>query len=76
VGSVAVSYGLVVLISAALGGLGSSAERLESRSPAINMLFRNRWFWIPPLYVIALLLLVIVTHTRGTDAAQLMYRNF
>jgi hypothetical protein len=37
---------------------------------------RNRWFWIPPLYLLALLLVVIVAQTRGADAAQFMYRNF
>jgi hypothetical protein len=48
----------------------------RSSSGVFTLIARNRWFWIPPLYLLALLLVVIVTHTRGADAAQFMYRNF
>ncbi len=45
-------------------------------SRLLAMLARNRWFWVPPLYVSVLLLVALVTHARGADAAQFMYRNF
>ena len=35
-----------------------------------------RWFWIPPIYALALLFVLIVTLSRGTSTAQLMYGNF
>jgi hypothetical protein len=37
---------------------------------------RWRWFWIPPLYALALLFLLIVTLTRGASTAQFMYNKF
>jgi alginate O-acetyltransferase complex protein AlgI len=52
------------------------SPKTPSRSGIIALIAHNRWFWIPPLYVLALLLVVIVTHTRGANAAQFMYRNF
>jgi hypothetical protein len=35
-----------------------------------------RWFWIPPLYVLLSLFVLIVTLSQGASAAQFMYRNF
>jgi alginate O-acetyltransferase complex protein AlgI len=37
---------------------------------------RWRWFWLAPLYAVALLFLLIITLSRGTSTAQLMYGNF
>jgi hypothetical protein len=39
-------------------------------------IFHLRWFWITPLYALALLFLLIVTLSQGTSTAQLMYGNF
>jgi hypothetical protein len=35
-----------------------------------------RWFWITPIYFVALLFLLIVTLSQTTSTAQLMYGNF
>jgi len=43
---------------------------------ALALLARWRWFWLPPLYVLTLLFVLIVTQSRGTTAAQMMYANF
>jgi alginate O-acetyltransferase complex protein AlgI len=70
--ALATGYALVVLTVDAL-------ERHATQpngSRWLAALARNRWFWIPPLYVSLLLLVLAVTNTRGADAAQLMYRNF
>jgi alginate O-acetyltransferase complex protein AlgI len=40
------------------------------------LLARWRWFWLPPLYALALLFVLIVTMSRGTSTAQMMYSNF
>jgi hypothetical protein len=37
---------------------------------------RSRWFWLPPLYALALIFLLIVTLTRGASTAQFMYNKF
>jgi hypothetical protein len=42
----------------------------------IGLMARWRWFWIPPLYALALLFLLIVALTRGTSTAQFMYNKF
>lgn len=74
----AVGYAIVLLVIEVLTRYSIETEdsAVSSRTGMIALIVRNRWFWIPPLYVLALLLLVIVTHTRGTDAAQFMYRKF
>jgi hypothetical protein len=68
----AAGYAIVLLVLDALDQ--HSTEPDGSR--VLAMLARYRWFWIPPLYISILLLVVIITHSRGTDAAQFMYRNF
>jgi hypothetical protein len=69
---------IVLLMIEALDCYTTESKAAHARfgSEMIAFIARNRWFWIPPLYVLALLLVVIVTHTRGADAAQFMYRNF
>jgi alginate O-acetyltransferase complex protein AlgI len=48
----------------------------HSHSAIISVIARNRWYWIPPLYGLALLLVSIVTHTQDAGTAQFMYRRF
>ena len=74
----AAGYVIVLLMIEALDCYTTESKAAHARfgSEMIAFIARNRWFWIPPLYVLALLLVVIVTHTRGADAAQFMYRNF
>jgi hypothetical protein len=40
------------------------------------LLARWRWFWLPPLYVLALIFVLIGTLSGGTSTAQMMYGNF
>jgi alginate O-acetyltransferase complex protein AlgI len=76
--ALALGYAVVLLAIEALDRylVEPEASAARSRSEIIALIARNRWFWIPPLYVLALLLVLIVTHTRGADAAQFMYRKF
>ncbi|MGB8013066.1 MAG: MBOAT family O-acyltransferase [Terriglobales bacterium] len=77
VAALAAGYGIVLLTIEVLDRYTvEPASGAPSHSDIIAAIARNRWFWIPPLYVLALLVVVIVTHARGTDAAQFMYRNF
>ena len=71
-------YGLVFVLAIgyALVLLGISAIDRAGESGTLAMLARNRWFWLPPLYISLLLLVLAVTNSRGADAAQFMYRNF
>ena len=54
----------------------AQAEPAGSRTRPMALLARWRWFWIPPLYTLALLFVLIVTLSRGTSTAQMMYSNF
>jgi lipopolysaccharide export LptBFGC system permease protein LptF len=46
----------------------------QARSP--GLLARWQWFWIPPLYALAMIFLVMITLTQSGGAGQLMYRGF
>jgi alginate O-acetyltransferase complex protein AlgI len=76
--TVAAGYAIVLLTIEAFNDytVQPGTSTAPSRSRIIGLMARNRWFWIPPLYVLALLVIVVVTHTQGADAAQFMYRNF
>jgi D-alanyl-lipoteichoic acid acyltransferase DltB (MBOAT superfamily) len=76
--AVAAGYAAVLLVASLLNQSegGSEGAQAESDSGIIALLSRNRWYWIPPLYVMALLLVLIVTLTRGASTSGLMYRSF
>jgi D-alanyl-lipoteichoic acid acyltransferase DltB (MBOAT superfamily) len=73
--ALAAGYAIVLLVVDALDRCSIEPDA-SSRSGVIAFIARNRWFWIPPLYVLALLIVLVVTHTHGTVPAQFMYRNF
>jgi len=70
----AAGYGVVLLAIDALDR--HSAEPVASNTGVIGLLARSRWYWLPPLYALALLFVSIVTFTRGPSTAQFMYRRF
>ena len=76
VAALALGYAFVLLVVGALDRYAVEPEASADRSRIVALIAGNRWFWIPPLYVLALVIVAIVTHSRGSDAAQLMYRNF
>ncbi|MGC1645304.1 MAG: MBOAT family O-acyltransferase [Candidatus Sulfotelmatobacter sp.] len=74
VAGLAAGYGLVSLIGDAL----ESAALPESASSHSTwaLLARWRWFWIPSLYFLALMFVLMITHGQEASAGQLMYRRF
>jgi len=42
----------------------------------IALMARWRWFWVPSLYVMVMLFLLLVTLNQGASTAQFMYRRF
>jgi alginate O-acetyltransferase complex protein AlgI len=77
VATLAGGYAIVLLVINALDQ-SLDNETTESRSHVgpMAVLARWRWFWITPLYGLALLVLLFVTLSRGASTAQLMYGNF
>ena len=75
--TLAVIYVIVLMVSEQLDRLSVEPDGSMSGPRAIIwFIARNRWFWIPPLYLLALFVVVIVTLSHGDNAAQLMYRSF
>ncbi|MGP0097125.1 MAG: MBOAT family O-acyltransferase [Terriglobales bacterium] len=79
--ALAVGYAIVLFTIDGLsrhsteGDDAQSAPAGSCSGPAV-LLARWRWFWLPPLYVLTLLFVWIVTLSRGPSAAQMMYGNF
>jgi alginate O-acetyltransferase complex protein AlgI len=76
VATVAIAYAAVVSVAAALDRAASRVTSGGAGSSFMIGLARHRRFWVPPLYVLTFLILLVVTHASGANAAQLMYRNF
>jgi hypothetical protein len=79
--SLAVGYTIVLFTIDGLSRYsneGEDAQAAPAGSPIgpMVLLARWRWFWLPPLYVLTLFFVWIITLSRGTSAAQMMYGNF
>ncbi len=81
VATLAVAYAIALWIIDALDR--SSIDHYSMASPNgeasagfVGLMARWRWYWIPPLYVLALIFLLFVTLTRGASTAQFMYNKF
>jgi alginate O-acetyltransferase complex protein AlgI len=78
--ALAAGYAIVLLVIDRLSR--DSTDSLAADAPpgtsngVIALLARSRWFWLPPLYALALLFVLIITLSRGTSTAQMMYGNF
>ncbi len=77
--ALAARYARVLLLNDVLDryiGRARSCTRRIRRSAIVAAIARNRWYWIPPLYGLALLLVLMVTHTQDAGVGQFMYRRF
>jgi alginate O-acetyltransferase complex protein AlgI len=79
--ALAVGYTIVLVVIDSLNRV--STDAVDAEAPQVDLptgpmalLARWRWFWLPPLYVLALIFVLIVTLSRGTSTAQMMYGNF
>ena len=73
---VATGYALVVLVSDALERISSVEDSTRESSRILPALARWRWFWIPAIYAIALLFVLMITLTQEGGVGQMMYRSF
>lgn len=71
--ALAVAYACAVFFGRVLEE--SSAETTIQNS-VLSALARHRWYWIPPLYVTVLIVVVIMAAGSGSNAAAFMYRGF
>ena len=73
IGLLGAGYALVLWIAPLLAPQPESAQ---GNSKLSGFLAHWQWFWIPPLYALAMLFVLMITLTQGGGAAQLMYRGF
>jgi alginate O-acetyltransferase complex protein AlgI len=78
VAGLAAGYVMVLLVIGVLdrGSVELDSSISGSHPEIVALIARWRWFWIAPLYAVALIFLLIVTLAHGTSAAQFMYGNF
>ena len=68
---------LIVLLAGDAIALQTGPEQADRvRSGAFVLLARWRWFWIPSLYLLVLIFVLLITHGQQASAGQLMYRRF
>lgn len=74
----AAGYALVLLLSDALNhdAESAAAERQQAPSTIISLMARWRWYWIPAVYALALLFVLMITLTQEGGVGQMMYRGF
>jgi alginate O-acetyltransferase complex protein AlgI len=78
VAGLAAGYGIVLLVVQGLAPYTAEGESSDAASQTgiLALVARWRWFWIPPLYALALTVLLVITLTSGASTAQFMYGNF
>ncbi|MGB8915147.1 MAG: MBOAT family O-acyltransferase, partial [Candidatus Sulfotelmatobacter sp.] len=76
--TLALGYAVVLLVVETLNGYSVELQpaRQASHLGFIALMARWRWYWIPPLYVLVSLFLLIVTLNQNASTSQFMYRNF
>ncbi len=74
----AVGYMVVLLVIETLNRCSIELQPSNEASPPgfIALMARWRWFWVPPVYVVVLFFLLMVTLRQRASTAQFMYRNF
>lgn len=70
-------YALVLLISDAMTqSTDSPTGEFQPRPAIISVMNRWRWYWIPAIYALALLFVLMITLTQQGGVGQMMYRGF
>jgi alginate O-acetyltransferase complex protein AlgI len=77
VAALAAGYAFVMLVCTRLDRYAASeSETGQAPSGMFAFLARWRWFWIPAVYGLALLFVLMITLTQEGGVGQLMYRSF
>jgi alginate O-acetyltransferase complex protein AlgI len=70
VGVLSAAYAAVMVVSSKLSLHAEADVRRQ------GLLARWQWFWIPPLYALALIFLLMITLAQSGGVGQLIYRSF
>jgi len=69
-------YAVGLLVSDALDRITVPSEESRQHSGLMPLMARARWFWLPAVYVLALLIVLMITLTQQGGVGQMMYRSF
>ena len=76
IGVLAAGYALVVVVDDAMELTGFPSDAARQNSTVMAMFARSRWFWLPAVYALALILVLMITLTQQGGVGQMMYRSF
>jgi alginate O-acetyltransferase complex protein AlgI len=76
VATLATGYTITLLIVDVVHHHSDQTHSSPQSGSFAALLARWRWYWLPPLYVLAVIFLLIATFTRGASTAQFMYNKF
>lgn len=74
IAALAAGYALALSVGDALDRSEKSAP--ESRAGILSLMARLRWYWIPAIYCLGMLLVLMITLTQEGGVGQMMYRSF
>ena len=69
-------YAVVLLVSDAIDRATAPTDAPHQHSGMLSLMSRSRWFWLPAVYALALLVVPMITLTQQGGVGQMMYRSF
>lgn len=75
VAGLAATYFTILSIAKLLDQYSYSSDAAANRG-FVAFMARNRWYWVPALYGLTLIFVLIVTVASNISLAQIMYRGF
>jgi alginate O-acetyltransferase complex protein AlgI len=69
-------YAVVLLVGDALNRAIAPTQASRQLSGMLSLMSRSRWFWLPAVYALALLVVLMITLTQQGGVGQMMYRSF
>ena len=76
IAALAAGYWVVLQMADAIDQQSGNAGSPAPQAGALAFLTRWRWYWIPSLYLLTLIFVLMITHGQQASAGQLMYRRF
>ena len=72
----AAGYAVALLVSDALDRVTVSPDAARQKWGMMSLMARSRWFWLPAVYALALLVVLVITLTQQGGVGQMLYRSF
>ena len=69
-------YAVVLLVRDAIDRATAPTDVPHQHSGMLSLRSRSRWFWLPAVYALALLVVLMITLTQQGGVGQMMFRSF